>query len=204
MTRRTRIAAILALASLTAAAPPSPQPWTVFGLELGKPLSIPMCRHKVLPGGLVSQFTYEDDPAETCYEPDIELNGAPPWRRGTVAFPLKRMPQIVYGNRGYTLIVNGSLEGLQFDTLNHGSTGSIIGELSEKFGHPTSVTRFTANPSGIPVPATHAEWRLPNLYVSYRNIDYSVEYGSLLIETRVMQGARRMYERAQDAERTKL
>lgn len=204
MIRRAHITAIFALASLAAAPPPKPQSWTVFGLELGKPLSIPMCKHKVLPGGYVSQFTYEDDPAETCYEPDIELNGAPPWRRGNVDFPLKRIPLIVHGSTGFTFIVDGKLEGLQFDTLNHGSTSEIIEELSEKFGRPTSVTRFTANPSGIPVPATHAEWQLPNLYVSYRNIDSSVEYGSLLIETTVMQAARRTYDKAQDAARTKL
>jgi hypothetical protein len=191
--------------SLTAATPPPPPPqsWTVFGLELGKPLAIPECHHKVSSRGFVFS-TYEDDPAETCYEPDIELQGAPPWRRGSVNFPLKKMPLILHLNSGYTLIVNGKLEGLQFDTLNYGNTDAIIRELSVKFGRPTSVTRFTANPANVPVPATHAEWRLPNLYVSYRNIDYSVDYGALLIETPIMQVARRVKERAQEAERTKL
>lgn len=183
--------------------PRHPGPWTVFGLELGKPITIPMCKHKVLPGGLVSQFTYEDDPAEACYEPDIQLSDAP-WRRGSVNFPLKRAPRIVVGSSGFTLIVDGKLEGLRFDTLSYTVTDGVISELSEKFGRPTSVTRFTATPSGIPVPATHAEWRLPNLYVSYRSIDRSMESGTLLIETPVMQGVRRTHLEAQDAQRTKL
>ncbi|KUO56335.1 MAG: hypothetical protein APF78_01845 [Sphingomonadales bacterium BRH_c3] len=142
------ILAVLSLGLLTAATAPQQQ-WTVFGLELGKPLSIPVCQHKVLPGGLVSNYTYEDDPRETCHEPDIQLSDAP-WRRGNVDFPLQRMPLILHINSGYTLIVDGKLEGLQFDTLGYANTDGIISELTAKFGRPTSVARITASPSGVP------------------------------------------------------
>lgn len=95
--KRCALAAI-SLGLLTAAAPPQ-RTWTVFGLELGKPVSLPVCKHKVYPDGRVSQFTYEDDPAETCHEPDIQLSDAP-WRRGSVDFPLKKMPLILGLNNG--------------------------------------------------------------------------------------------------------
>ncbi len=56
----------------------------------------------------------------------------------------------------------------------------------------------------MPVPTTHAEWKLPNLCVCYPSIDYSIEYGSLLIETLVMQAVRHTYERQQEAQRQAL
>jgi hypothetical protein len=202
MSRARCIMAAISLGLLTAATAP-PQQWAVFGLELGKPPSIPVCQHKILSGGLVSQFTYENDPAETRYEPDRQITDTP-WRRGSVNFPLKRMPLILHENTGFTLIINGRIEGLQFDTLSYGNTNGIISELTAKFGKPTSVTRFIANPEGIPIPATHAEWKLPGLYVSYRNIDSSVEFGYLLIETWVMQALRRSHEQGQAQQRTKL
>ncbi len=105
---------------------------------------------------------------------------------------------------GYTLIVDGRLEELQFDALSHVNTDGIISELSAKLGKPTSVTRFTATPSGVAFPAIHAEWQLRNLHVSYRTVDYRVDYGALLIETPVMQRVRRAHEQEQDAQRTTL
>ena len=50
----------------------------------------------------------------------------------------------------------------------------------------------------------NAEWRLPGLYVSYRSIDYSVEYGELLIETPVLSNLRRAKDVSEMARRTKL
>lgn len=200
ITRRAR--ALLPLGLLISAAPPQELP-TVFGLSLGKPLSIPVCARKLRPDGTPSQFVYQDDPAETCSEPDIQLSDAP-WRRGNVDFPVKRMPLILHINSGYTLIVDGKLEGLEFSTLGYANTNGIIDELTAKFGRPTAVRRITASPSGVPVPATHAEWRLLNLHVSYRSIDYSVEYGLLQIETSKMQALRLAHQRDQERHRTAL
>lgn len=211
-----RCAAVLALAlagtlpvPLTAQAPSAPttatasQPWTVFGMELGKPVALPTCKNKVLPGGLVLRSNYEDNPAVTCHEPDIQLSDAP-WRRGSVDFPLAKIPLIVRGNTGNTLIVDGNLEGLQFDTLGHANTNAIITELTQKFGRPTSVSRDVASPVGIPVPAVHAEWKLRGLYVSYRNIDDHIDYGELLIETPAMQALRKARDDERDKNRTQL
>lgn len=194
-------AAAQAQTARAAVAAPS-APWTVFGLELGKPVALPECKHKILAGGFVSQ-TYEDNPVQVCHEPDIQLSDAP-WRRGWVHFPKDRSPLIIRGTFGNTHIVAGKLEGLSFDTPGYASSKGIIGELTEKFGRPTSVRPITATPSGVPIPALHAEWRLPGLYVSYRSIDYSVEYGELLIETPVLSNLRRAKDVSEVARRTKL
>jgi len=111
-------------------------PWTVFGQILGQPLTVPECRHKLMGDGTPFS-TYEDDPAVTCYEPDIALRDAP-WRRGSLDFPLRQIPLIIHGSSGFTLIVNGRLEGLEFDTLNYSNRRGIVSELSAKFGPPSS------------------------------------------------------------------
>lgn len=188
---------------LLVAAAPSEQAWTVFGLELGKPIAIPVCPKEILATGQPSAFLYDDDPSEVCHEPDIELRDAP-WRRGAVNFPLRRMPLILHFNTGHTLIIDGRLEGLQFETLDHTNTETILGELTAKFGPATSINRTVGGPKGVGIPAIYAEWKLPDVYVSYRNIDTSVEYGTLEIETPTMQALRRQREAQQARERTAL
>ena len=140
-------------ASSTSPSPAAPTSWTVFGLPLGEPLSIPLCKHRLLPDGTVMERLYEENPAQTCYEPDIQLRDAP-WRRGSVDFPLAKAPLILHENGGLTLMVDGKLEGLRFDTLSYGNTEGIIDELRKKFGPPTSVTHITATPNGVPIPAS--------------------------------------------------
>lgn len=207
------IAATLTFASIAAAVAPNSGPgavttapaksWTVFGVELGRPPSMPVCKHTVLFDGHVSEYTYESDPKEICYEPDIQLRDAS-WRRGSINFPLSKTPTILSFNKCNSSIIDDKIEGLECSSLNYSVSDDIIQEIISKFGRPSSITRFTAMPAGIPVPATHVEWRLPNIYVSYRNIDRSVDHGSLLIETPIMQRARRMQELADRAARAKL
>lgn len=199
--KQLRAIAALPLMFFAAATPPQ-EPSTVFGLRLGEAVSIPLCPKKVVAGRL-STFLYEDDPAEICHEPDIQLRDAP-WRRGSVNFPLQRMPLILHINTGYTLIIDGRLEGLHFETLDHTNTEAILGELTAKFGPATSITRTVGGPTGVGIPAIHAEWKLPGVYVSYRNIDTSVEYGTLDIETPTMQALRQQHEARQARERTAL
>jgi len=194
----------MALAALaTVAAGPPAAPWTVFGLELGKPASIPQCQFKTLANGIKSQVVYEDDPAQVCVEPDIELRDAP-WRRGAINFPLRQSPAFLWGNTGFTLVVAGKVEGLDLDTMGYAHSAAIIRELTAKFGRPTSVEKITATPSGIAVPAIEATWRFPNLHVRYESIGTDIQYGTILIETPVMQALRRAHARAQDAQRSKL
>jgi hypothetical protein len=201
MNRAARLLAVIASGYIVAGA--SPEPMTVFGLELGKPLTIPVCERKLMPGGYRSQFTYESDPKETCYEPDIQLSDAP-WRRGSVNFPLQSTPSILPFNSGFTLIVDGKLEGVQFSTRGYGDADVILNQLTGKFGKPTSLDETTSTVSGIPLPAIEAHWRLPNLHVSYISIDQSVEYGLLRVETDVMWRIRDAHERAKAAQRIEL
>jgi len=178
-------------------------PWTVYGIELGQPVALPACKHKTLPNGQPSQYIYEDDPAETCHEPEIQLRDAP-WQRGSVNFPLRKQPLISAFNSGFTLIIDGKVEGLQFSTRGDANTNAIINELSTKFGRPTSISKTTSTVAGIAVPAVHTEWDLESLYVSYLNIHREIGYGLLEIETPKMQAVRRMDQERKAADRQAL
>lgn len=190
-------AMVVAAALAAAGAPP-----TVFGLEFGKPPSIPVCKHQVLPGGTVS-ITFESEPAVTCYEPDIQLRDAP-WRRGSIDFPMGKSPVIMDGNSAYTLVINGKLEGLEIETLNHNHTEAIARELAAKFGKPTSIEHDQAEVEGIAVPSLVFTWRLHGLTVTYTNIDDDMDYGQVLIETPAMQRLRRQFEDSTTKARTAL
>lgn len=188
---------ILAMAAAAIGTPP-----TVFGLEFGKPLSIPVCRHAVLPGGTES-ITYERDPAVTCYEPDIQLRDAP-WRRGSIDFPMSKAPVFMDGNSAFTLVIGGKLEGLQIETLNHNHTEAIARQLAAKFGKPTSIEHDQAEVEGIAVPSLVFTWRLHGLTVTYTNIDDSMDYGQVLIETPAMQRLRHEHDDSVSKARTAL
>ena len=187
---------LMATAAATGAPP------TVFGLEFGKPLSIPVCRYQLLPGGTVS-ITYESEPAVTCYEPDIQLTGAP-WRRGSVDFPTGTKPIVTKINMINTLIIDGRLEGLEISTPDHNHTLLIVDELTKKFGKPTEVRHQQAEVEGIAVPALEFTWRLRGLTVTYTNIDDDMDYGNIEIETPAMQRLRHDHDESASKARTAL
>ena len=193
----------LILGIALAAVPANAATPTLFGLEFGKPVSLPVCSKARLPGGGYSEFIYEQRPTQTCHEPDIQLRDAP-WRRGSINFPLDGVPLIMKGNTGFTLIVDGRLEGIDIDTLSHNNTNAIIRELTAKFGRPTSVVRDRAVVVGIALPSVLATWKLPGLTVTYTNINDDLEAGRLLVETPVMERLRRQDQRAKEQARTRL
>ena len=193
---------IYLVAALAAATAGASTP-TVFGLEFGKPISLPVCRHPVLAGGAVSE-AYEPEPAVTCYEPDIQLSGGVTWRRGSVDFPNSTKPLVSKVNMINTLIVNGKLEGLEISTPDHNHTLLIVDELTKKFGKPTEVHHQQAEVQGIAVPALEFSWRLHGLTVTYTNVDDDIDYGSIEIETPVMQRLRSQHEDANLKARTAL
>jgi hypothetical protein len=190
------------VAALAAATAGTSTP-TVFGLEFGKPISLPTCRHPVLPGGTVSA-AYEPEPAVTCYEPDIQLSGGLPWRRGSVDFPTSAQPLVSKVNTINTLILNGKLEGLEISTPDHNHTLVIVDELTKKFGKPTEVRHQQAEVQGIAVPALEFSWRLHELTVTYTNVDDDIDYGNIEIETPVMQKVRSQHDDANFRARTAL
>jgi hypothetical protein len=188
---------------LATASPAAAEAWTVLGLAMGQPVSMPTCPKKILPNGRPSEFVYDDDPAEVCHEPDIQLKDAP-WRRGAINFPLRQMPVFMHVNTAFTWIIDGRVEGLRIETLDHTNTDAILSELKTKFGPPTNITKTTGGPRGVALPAIHAEWRLQGLYVSYRNIEMSVEYGALEIATPKMQAVRSEHGASQARQRSAL
>lgn len=188
----------LAAAATTGAGAPA----TVFGLEFGKPPSIPVCKHKVLPDGSES-ITYEQDPAVTCYEPEIQLSDAP-WGRSVIDFPMRKAPVIMTTNVLYAWIVDGKVEGLEIETLNHVHTSAIASELAAKFGKPTSVAHDRSEVHGIAFPSLTYSWRWHGLMVTYTNIDDSLDRGKVEIDTPVMERVKRAFTANRTKEMTPL
>lgn len=185
-----------------AAAAATGAPPTVFGLEFGKPPSIPLCKHKVLPDGSES-ITYEQDPAVTCYEPDTELRDAP-WRRSFIDFPMRKAPVIMDANVLDAWIIDGKVEGLEIETLNHNHTSAIASELATKFGKPTTVERDRSEVEGIAFPSLVYTWRLHGLTVTYTNIGDGLDHGKVEIDTPVMERVKRAFTANRTKEMTPL
>ncbi|MES2987904.1 MAG: hypothetical protein V4808_08355 [Pseudomonadota bacterium] len=196
--------AVLGSAFLIIAAAEPDQSHMIFGMELGKPVSIAPCPRKVLANGMASDFLFDTtDPAEICFEPDIQLRDAP-WRRGAFSFPLKRVPLIMSGNTGLTLILDGKLEGIQIDTLGYSHAEGIVRELSAKYGKPLHVDPTQSTVSGIPVPSIEAVWQVRGVFVRYLSVDGSVETGSLWVESTKMHSVRAEWTRKQARAREPL
>ena len=49
-------------------------------------------------------------------------------------------------------IIDGRLEGVEIDTLDHTNANAIIAELTQKYGRPTSIERDQEDIDGVPVP----------------------------------------------------
>ena len=176
---------------------------TIFGLRLGEPLSIAECPRHRLSNGSFSELTYDPDPHQICYEPDIQLRDAP-WRRGGFNFPIDRIPLIMQGHYGFTIIIDGRLEGVEIDTLDHTNTDAIIGELTQKYGPPTSVERDREDIGGVPVPDVVATWRRRSVTVEYRSVDQSLDHGALRVMTPRYENLRVAHEREANAVRAPL
>lgn len=187
---------------IAVAAAASSTPMTVFGLTLGQPLTIPECRRARLPDGRLSELVYEREPGQTCFEPDTPVKGRP-WRRGSLDFPLDRIPTIMSGNSCYTLMIEGRLEGLDLDTPGPANAKEIIRQLSVKFGKAV-VMADTVSIDGIPVPSTHARWHVNGVSVQYDSVGPGVSRGTLLIQTDKLRALREASDRANAESRTPL
>ena len=198
------IAAFAALPmTATAQAQAPTSPITIFGMQLGEPISIPECPRRRRSDGTLSDITYERSPPNVCFERDIQLRDAP-WRRGAITFPTDRIPLIMSGASGFTIIINGRLEGVEIQTLGHAHADGIIRELTEKFGRPTSVEADSEIIHGITVPSTTAIWRRPQGLIEYRSVDGDLEHGYLRIMTATYAALRAAHQRSQAEAHTPL
>jgi len=179
------IAALLAAAQLP----------SVFGLQLGAPVSLPTCQPEMI-YDQPSTDLYKEDQPQTCQTP-VKTNAIWYYPQGKVIFPIKSMPEIMGYQEVTTFVIDGKVEGLSFATLGPSVDDQIIRRLSDKFGKPTFVGEDAGNPRARFIAAKQARWEAAGYWVEYHNMTQDAANGWVRIET---DKARAMREQKQQSE----
>jgi hypothetical protein len=153
---------------------------TMFGLEIGKPLDLPVCQYTNATTSVgIQQYT--------CVEPASE----PSQNRQRIHFGLKEIPPIVKGLPMTVQLVDGKLEALYFATPGIDSKARLLRIFTEKYGTPTTLTQATLKDAdGAGYETFTAVWDTPALYVEYTPTNGSVKEGVARIETQSARRAR--------------
>jgi hypothetical protein len=153
---------------------------TMFGLEIGKPLDLPVCQYANATKSVgIQQYT--------CVEPADELAQ----NRARIHFGLKEIPPIVKGLSMTVQLVDEKLEAMYFATPGIESKARLLRIFTEKYGAPTTLTKATLkNADGAGYETFTAVWDMPGLYVEYAPTNGSVKEGVARIETQRARQAR--------------
>jgi hypothetical protein len=156
---------------------------SVFGLQLGAPVTLPECRRmEGMPGD--APFYYLDQ-AVTCAELPRQLTKSP-FRDVEVHFPCDKTPEISAVNLIGTYLSKDSdkVIGIEVATPGYAAVALVIAQLTAKFGKPTAVDDDRQVVGGISVAAKHFIWKRNGFTVDYRSVDPSdSKVGALLVST---------------------
>ena len=169
----------LALLSL-AQAQPLP---TVFGIQLGAPVSLRECKIKKLsfelPPG--SPPNYDLDQPEVCAEQPMQLRDSP-FQKAIVHFPPDQAPEIIVADMVGLYLWEGKVVAIEAETPNPDLAPSVIATLTTKFGKPSSTRYDNQYIDGNAVPSQHVVWQLPGATVDYWAIStWGIDSGALLV-----------------------
>jgi len=175
-----KLAGFIVLATACSAIAQPNDKMTTFGLEMGKPLDLPVCKYTGATKSVgIQQYT--------CFEPASELSQ----NRPRVHFGLKEMPPIVKGLSMTVELFDDKLDALQFATPGLDSKEKILRFFTEKYGSPTTLTKANLQDAdGANYETFTAIWDTPTLYVEYKPTGGTVKEGSARIETQHAHQAR--------------
>jgi hypothetical protein len=174
-------ASLLALMTLTARADTS----TVFGIELRKPFTVPECSFT----RIKSAGYYGPATNGPCYEliigDDNKGKKLPvSTDRVMVTWPLGSMPKPMTGIYAIASIIDGTLEGISFNTLGIQSQERDLQMLTEKYGKPGSIDQPTMqNGYGAKFVAIRAQWNVDDIVVAFESAGGSSNSGIVHIDT---------------------
>jgi hypothetical protein len=158
---------------------------TVFGIELGKPVNLPLCSQI---GDSVDAIA--TGPSKVCREPDNQLSDAP-FRRGMVKFPKDQSPSIIVSEAVSTYFLKDNVVAVEASTVGYAHAAAVVSALTDKFGPPAMSRIGMQVVDGMTVAAQHAIWRSQGVTVDYQSVaDSSVDYGELMITTPEYDSAR--------------
>jgi len=185
----------------SASAADGPLP-SIFGQQLGAPVSLPECQRMVLtyphPDG--SPAPYETGQAVTCQQmPESVLP-----ETGAIRFTSTQLPAILKEKLVVTSIIDGRLNGVYAATQGYENADLIVEQLTAKFGKPTQVEAESVMIDTIARQGKVFEWKQSGYAVEYHTLSRHEGYGTLDIETDLGRDHRLQRKAKRDAERTPL
>jgi len=186
---------LIALAAIVSMPAWAAEPSTIFGIEFGKPLTLPECSFSLAAGSKFYDASQQSICGETA-QPDRTTAGVS-WSR--VTFPTDKAPLIAKWSYVNAYTYRGIVEGVEFPTAGVSSQEVVLTQLKQKFGQPTSLRVGTAqNAMGAAFKTYDAEWQLPNLRVTFHGTLDTLDKGKVQICAPVLCALRS----ASDANRT--
>lgn len=153
----------------------------VFGFELGKPLVLPECRYEMTTwSGTVPRKRYAIVHEQTCSEDDGYTNLAG-WPVRHIRFAL-RETSILAPSGFTTLEKDGLLLGMEFSTSGLELQQTILAQLTERFGKPTTMfTDVVGNKMGARFEAITALWSGGPVDVTYFAAAARLDQGLVIV-----------------------
>ena len=192
---------LLALSLLTASAPVlASEPTAIFGIELGKPLTLPECSYQI-GGGMKLYDTVQQAKCKEDQRPDRAIGVT--WT--PVNFPADQAPVIAKWTYVNAYMLNGIVEGIEFPTAGVSSQYVVLTQLKQKFGAPSAVsTRSAQNAMGAAFSVIEAEWHTGAITVSFHGALDQFDKGRVEICDKPLCDVRRAAAQATQSQRQGL
>lgn len=173
---------------------------TVFGFELGKPLTLPECPFKMVGTAKLYDLT----PAQTCTQAPIKINTyGQPVRR--IIFSKAEAPDIVKNWQMIALEADGNLVGIEFFTIGAASQELVYQTLTQQYGSPTRKNVSTVgNGFGASAQAISASWVTKQIDVTFDGMLDRLDRGRVLIDTPEATTIRQQWDNADNSSRRTL
>lgn len=179
---------------------------SVFGVQLGVPVTLPECPH--LKGAAPEpdgRPAYAMEKPVTCAELPFNLSRAR-IREVSIFFPFEAKPELSLVRMIGAYVPDDSDNVIAIDAATPGYTAAayIIAQLTAKFGKPTTVDEDREIYHGVSIPTKHVIWKRVGFTVDYQSFADDISSGELLVSTDEYDRLIREGETARDAKRTPL
>jgi hypothetical protein len=150
---------------------------TVFGIQLGEPLSLPECERTGSGYSLLVKAV--------CFESLSAIPSSEEMRTIRIRFPLNDSPNLVSGGVLLAQVIGGRLEGVGFNTAGLRNQEAALTALKQKYGEPRAlVPKTVKNRLGASFETFDALWETPEIQVTFQSVASSLDSGLVNIDTR--------------------
>ncbi|MFJ1470128.1 hypothetical protein QPK29_020650 [Massilia sp. YIM B02787] len=152
----------------------------VFGLEIGKPATLPVCQY-------TAAGKYAGVQPSLCIEREVDSERFGNYSARRIHFPVAETPNWFYNDSIVSGYIDGKLENVYVNTSGYSSKDQALEALVKKYGKPTDIFEQEAqNEAGARYKVFNYKWVLPGLYVEFWPVQStSLDVGIIRIETPV-------------------